>query len=145
MTRRGTGAVAFPILSGTFTIANDSGDSLTGTYTGTSFVSPGSPERAALNLRISGGTGAFAGATGVLGAAGAGVFTGDGAFTLDVKGDAILQPKHVPLRIALTGNSAVSCSEQSIVVSQTATGSMKKTGDVHATFSHVVGQAGCDS
>lgn len=143
MTRRATG---FPIVSGTFTIASDSGDGLTGTYTGTSFVSAGAPERALLNLQISGGTGAYAGASGSMGATGVGAFTGEGPLTVDLKGDALVHGKHLPLRIGLVGTSSVSCSSSSeVVVTQTATGSMKKTGDVHATFRHVVGQAGCSS
>ena len=143
MTIRATG---FPIVSGTFTIASDSGDSVTGTYTGTSFVSASAPERALLTLQISGGTGTYAGASGSMGASGVGAFTGEGAFTADIKGDALVSGKHLPLRIALAGTSSVSCSANSeIVISQTATGSMKKTGDVHATLMHVVGQAGCSS
>ena len=143
MVRRSS-VTQFPLVSGTFTISNDSGDSLSGTYSGTSFVSAGSPERIALTMTISSGTGVYAGASGTLSASGLGVFTGEGPFILDVKGDAIVRGKHVPIRVNLTGTSTVSCSEDShIIISATATGSMKKTGDVHATLVHEVGQSSC--
>jgi len=143
--RRSSGSVTgFQLLSGTFTIVSDSGDSVSGTYTGTSFVSTGNPEVASLTMKITGGGGMYAGATGDLTGTGIGVFTGEGSFALDIKGDATVGGKHLPLRIGLTGSSAVSCSAASrIAVTMSATGSMKRKGDVHATLSHEVGQSGC--
>jgi hypothetical protein len=135
----------FPLVSGTFAIASDSGDRISGTYSGTS--DPASrPERASLTMRIESGSGRYAGASGTLGGNGVGAFTGEGAFTLDLKGDAIVQGKHLPIRVGLSGTAAVSCAPSTrIAVTQTATGTMKKTGDVHATLVHEVERTGCQA
>jgi len=151
MARRSTGT-AFPILNGTFQIANDSGDGIFGRYEGTAISSTGGVDRASLTLHIDGGTGQYAGASGTLDAVGVGAFTGEGTFTLYAKGDAIVNRKHVQLKIDLTGTSVVSCAASSqIAVTQTgtgslkATGSVKNTGDVHATLTHEVGHTNCGS
>jgi hypothetical protein len=135
----------FPLSAGTFQIANGAGDSISGTYAGTAVFSSNGPEKAALTLQISGGTGAFAGASGTALATGTGGFADEGAFTIDARGDvAIAGGKHAQITLSLSGTSRATCSDTSqIAITQTADGNMARAGHVHGTFDHVVGNTGC--
>jgi hypothetical protein len=137
----------FPLSAGTFQIANGAGDSISGTYAGTAVFSSNGPEKAALTLQISGGTGAFAGASGTALATGTGGFADEGAFTIDARGDvALTGGKHAQMTFGLSGTSSVSCSATNqLTISQSGDGSMGRAGRVHGTLQHVVGNADCAS
>ena len=134
-----------PLLAGSFEIANTSGDSIKGTYTGTVRFAPGAPERVSLTLVLTGGTGVFAGASGSIGASGLGAFASEGAFTLDIRGDALLEHgKHAQITANISGTSSLYCTATAqIAVTQTGDGTMGRAGRVHGTFSHEVGNADC--
>jgi hypothetical protein len=134
-------------LAGTlFSISNGSGDSISGTYSGSAIFSANAPERAALTLQITAGTGTYAGAKGTVSASGTGAFADEGAFTLDARGDVVLEGgKHAQITVNLSGTSAASCATNQILITQTGTGTMARAGRVTASFAHVVGSSGCIS
>jgi hypothetical protein len=132
----------FPILEGAFTITEESGATLTGTYTGTA---SSNGRKATLTVQVTGGTGAFQGATGALDGRGSGAFVGEGAFSLSLSGTISTNASsRAQFRTSLDGTSSVSCSATGhIVVEQVAGGSGVKTGQLSAILRHEVGNAGC--
>ncbi len=134
----GGSEVTFTV-EGAFTIANNTGDSLTGTYTG-SGGSSGTRQWASLTLQITGGTGVYAGATGTIRASGIGAFSGEGGYSLDARGDAVLPgDKHAQITINLSGTSVASCSSTNqIIITQSGSGTMGRAGRVSSTFQHAV-------
>ena len=89
-------------LHGSFEIHDDSGDGVSGTYSGTA-VSSGGSERALLTMQITGGSGIYAGATGPVDASGTGAFSGEGSYSLSARGDVILPGgKHAQVTINLS-------------------------------------------
>jgi len=73
------------LLDGSFTLTTSDGD-IAGVYTGSSSVSPSGRTEASLDLQVTSGTNSFQGATGRLMGDGAGAFTGEGSFSLTLRG-----------------------------------------------------------
>ncbi|HYT75078.1 MAG TPA: hypothetical protein VEL79_10050 [Vicinamibacterales bacterium] len=140
-----TAAAASPLLAGSFAIANADGDGIRGTYSGTAQFSDGAFEHASLTLQISDGSGALAGAGGVIPVAGLGSFVGEGDFLLQGHGEMTLAGgQRAILAVTLQGSSFASCSDSGqITISQSAAGAMGRVGRVSATLQHTVGGAGC--
>lgn len=133
------GAVVTATLAGTFTVSNDTGDSLTGTYSGTATSSPGTTEQALLTLQITGGTGVYAGARGTADGQGYGAFSGEGTYSLAGRGDAVLgSGKHAQITMNLAGTSAASCDidASQLVITQTGGGTVGRAGRSTSTFRH---------
>ena len=136
--------VEFPLVSGTFSIGND--DRITGTHSGVSTFPAGGAERASLTLRVTGGTGVFAGATGSVSVTGTGAFAGEGAFSLSGSGELMVAGRRINLVLNLRGTSSASCSpRQLIAITQTGSGAMGRAGRVAGTLNHEVESTGCES
>lgn len=137
----------FPLVAGSFTAVNADGDSLNGTYTGTARVAVSTSETAYITLRVSDGSGAFAGASGTMIIAGTGAFTGEGDFVLDGRGEVMLPGgRRALLVLSLRGTAAASCSTSGrIAIAQSAEGTLTRAGRVTATLSHEVEYTGCGS
>ncbi len=107
--------------------------------------SDGAFEHASLTLQISDGSGALAGAGGVIPVAGLGSFVGEGDFLLQGHGEMTLAGgQRAILAVTLQGSSFASCSDSGqITISQSAAGAMGRVGRVSATLQHTVGGAGC--
>src|SRR4029079_2735777 len=73
--------IEFDLLAGAFTLTLAGGDQIDGTYNGQASISTSGQQISALNLEITGGTGAFQDATGHLKGKGTGAFTGEGVFS----------------------------------------------------------------
>ena len=139
-----TATEANPLLAGSFTIADEEGDAIVGTYTGTSRFLGGGSQTASVTLQITSGSGKFAGVTGSFTLNGVGAFADEGSFFLNGQGEvALAGEKRSTIVLNLRGTSVATCSSQQVLISQTATGALGHAGRVTATLSHVVGNAGC--
>jgi hypothetical protein len=135
-----TGAVAtFPLSEGTFTIANRKAGQVSGTYRGETTDTNG-VSVTKLRLDVISGTGAFAGATGVLEGNGRGAFTGAGAFSLKVSGFVSTDgKKKAKFSASIQGSSQVlPCDGGKLIVSLSSDGTKSRS-----TLQHTVGNAGC--
>ena len=139
------GVVSFPMLGGIFTFTFSNGDSISGAYTGEASVSNPGADVAVLNLTVTGGTGAFAGASASLTGSGRGAFSGEGDFSLSVKGSLSTNaaPKALSFAAQIKGESVASCGEQRIALTLNGDGAAPKLGSVVATLRHEVGNTGC--
>jgi hypothetical protein len=139
----GTPSATFQLLDGTFRLAGIGGDSITGTYTGLASVARG--ETSSLELQVTGGTGAFSGATGALSGNGKGAFTGQGPFSATISGRIVAEGSGAfKIRWAIAGTSTVSCAaSERISVTQNGTASAPRIGDVATTFQHQLSNTGC--
>jgi len=135
----------FSLTNGSFTITTSGGDSVSGTYSGTATVSPSGKRAASINLQATGGTGGLQGAAGTLTGDGTGAFTSEGSFQLALRGTitSATNPDGIRVRASLVGNAAVSCSTSGIVITLQGDGTAQRLGDIHGTFAHLVGNAGC--
>ncbi len=129
----------FPLLSGTFTLTTGSG-TLFGTYVGSGDERKGETD---LRLTVTSGTGAFQGADGTLRGSGTGQFTGEGPFSLSLKGHVSAAGSHFTLRITVSGVSSILCDAGRVGISQDAGGTADSLGPVDAKFTHLVGNTTC--
>jgi hypothetical protein len=132
------------LLNGSFTLTTSNGD-ISGVYTGSSSVSPSGRTEASLDLQVTSGTNSFEGATGRLTGDGAGAFTGEGNFSLTLRGSisTVADPAGFRVRGKVSGTSSVSCVSQTTAVTLDGEGALGKLGDVHAALTHLVGGSGC--
>ena len=129
----------FPLRAGTFTIVNRKGAQISGVYSGeTSEVNGLSVTK--LRIEVQKGTGALAGAAGVLEGAGRGAFTGEGAFSLAVSGTLSARGKNTKFSASLEGWSNIGCADGRVIISLHADGHGAKSG---GEMRHEVGNAGC--
>jgi hypothetical protein len=137
----------FPLVAGSFSIENEKGDRLVGSYAGTANYPDGGPQASTLTLQISDGSGTFSHAGGTIVLEGIGAFVDEGEFVLEGRGAVTLSSgKRTGLVLSLRGASTVGCStSERIAVLQTATGSMAHAGRVKATLNHEVENTGCSS
>jgi len=135
--------VVFPLLNGAFTIANKTGDRISGTYTGTATFD--ASQKGSVTLQVSAGSGAFAGAAGQLVLDASGAITGEGQFSLSGGGELTLaNGRRADVALSLKGTSTVSCSPSArILISQSAVGNVRHVGRVEAQLTHEVGNTGC--
>ena len=139
--------LVYPLVEGSFTIVNRDGAGITGTYSGTSRFPGDGRQQASLTLRVTGGWGKFAGATGSVAVTGTGAFADEGRFVLDGDGEVTLAGgKRATVVLKLSGSSTASCSaSERIAIAQTADGAMGRAGRVTATLSHEVVDSFCIS
>jgi hypothetical protein len=139
--------LVFPLLEGSFDIGAKGGDGIVGTYTGTSTFSGDGRQRSFVALQVTGGSGAFAGASGFLTVTGTGAFADEGTFVLDGEGElTLVGGRRAVVVFNLRGSSVASCSlSEQIVIAQSASGTLSRAGRVDARLSHVVGNTGCTS
>jgi hypothetical protein len=133
-------AVTFPLSAGTFTIAGRKGAQISGVYSGeTSEVNGLSVTK--LRMEVQNGTGALAGAAGVLDGAGRGAFTGEGAFSLAISGTLSASGKRTKFSASLEGWSNIGCVDGHVIITLLADRShgAKSGGEMR----HEVGNAGC--
>jgi hypothetical protein len=145
--RRGAGSVTvdatFGLTNGAFSITNDKGDSVHGTYSGVATFTAAGAETAALTLTLEGGTGAFANATGTLAGNGIGAFADEGPFALTADGTVTLgSARRAQIGVTLRGTSVLTCALP-VTASQTGDGTMTRSGRVTGSLSHVVGNVDC--
>jgi hypothetical protein len=141
-------AQTFPLVSGSFTIGNGEGDEIVGTYTGTSvYGSTGASQTASVTLRISSGSGVFAGAIGSFTMSGVGAFADEGSFRLQGNGEvAFAGGKRATISLNLRGRSVATCTtSEQIAISQNAVGAIGRAGLVTAILHHEVRNTGCTS
>jgi|SoiMethySBSTD1v2_1073268.scaffolds.fasta_scaffold337584_2 hypothetical protein len=137
---------SFGLTGGVFSITNDKGDRLQGTYTGVATFTDAGAESATVELTAAGGTGVFENATGTIAAVGKGAFADEGAFTLTADGTvALASGKRAQIGLTLRGTSLLSCVAAATTASQTAEGTMTRAGRVTGSLSHVVGNSDCSS
>ena len=130
----------FPLLAGTFTIANRKGDQINGIYSGETVS--GGDSVTTLRLEVQNGTGNLAGATGVLDGKGRGAFTGEGQFSLDVSGSlgAGDGKKRTKFDVTLRGWANIGCDAGKIVITLNG-----DAAHAHGELRHEVANAGCGS
>ena len=134
---------SFGLTGGAFSITNDKGDRLQGTYSGVATFT-GAGESAIVELTATGGTGVFENATGTLAAVGKGAFADEGAFALTADGTLTLASgKRAQIGVTLRGTSLLSCVAAATTASQTGDGTMTRAGRVTGSLSHVVGNSSC--
>ncbi len=136
----------FPLVNGSFAIANRTGDGFSGSYSGTA-TSNGALQTASVTVQVSGGSGAFAGATGQLVLDASGALTGEGPFALSGGGELTLaNGRRTDVALSLRGASNSGCStSQRILITQSAVGTLRHAGRVDAQLTHEVGNTGCTS
>jgi hypothetical protein len=137
----------FALSNGSFTVITANGDYFGGNYTGLATVSVSSPVRstASLDLTVSTGTGAYAGAHGSLSGVGTGAFIGEGTNALGLDGYiATDSDRHFHVKVDVTGTSSASCTTP-IIVTLNGNGVAAKVGNVQTAFTHQVGNTGCGS
>jgi len=132
--------VEFSLQNGTFTLEVGSA-SLIGTYEGRSVQGSG-PELASLTLDVTGGTGSFTGATGVLTADGRGAFAGEGAFQITVTGEVEANGQK-RVRIKAKGQSGLSCGSTGPVLAMSGSGSAGNLGEASVQLTHEIAGAFC--
>jgi hypothetical protein len=136
----------FPLVAGSFSIENEKGDRIAGSYSGTAIYPDGTTQESTLTLQISDGSGAFARAGGTIAMRGAGAFADEGDFLLEGRGEVSVGGKRTVLNLSLRGVSTIGCSTSDrIAIFQTAAGSMSHAGRVKATLSHEIENTGCSS
>jgi hypothetical protein len=137
----------FALSNGSFTVTAPNGDYFGGNYTGVATVSSSSPIRAtaSLDLNVSTGTGAFAGAQGSVSGVGNGAFSGEGPFSLGLDGFiSTTADRRFHVKVDVTGTSSASCTTP-IILTLNGTGVAAKVGNVQTAFAHQVGNTGCGS
>jgi hypothetical protein len=111
----------FTLVNGVFTLTTSAGI-LSGTYEGLVQVPASGRSTASLSLLVTGGTSAFAGASGTLAGDGGGAFVSDGAFNLSMDGSVrtTAQPAGSRLRFNISGTATLlfACSASNLRVSQ---------------------------
>jgi hypothetical protein len=137
--------VAFPLVAGSFAIANLDGDGIVGTYTGIATFADSTHQKSSLTFEIGNGSGGFAGAHGTIAMKGNGSFADEGQFLLEGSGEiTIAGGSRSIIALSLRGSSVASCSTSGqIAITQSAEGTMGRAGHVTATLSHEVGNTGC--
>ena len=130
---------------GTFRVTTTSSDQLTGTYTGRATVPQSRPATVTFDLRVTGGSGAFQGASGTLRGDGTGAFAGEGTFSLSLKGPLSLagKPGSSNVQTDISGTARTSCVGGRIQVTLQGSGSSNRFGNVTETLTHVLGNAAC--
>ena len=105
----------------------------------------GGQPRATLDGVITGGTGAFAGASGTFSGTGAGGFAGDGEFWVSLRGDVTRSGrKPLDLRVTLKGLVASTCTTDAPArLFLDGTGSAKGLGAVVGHLEHNLGTEPC--
>ena len=127
----------FSLSDGAFTIEGRKGGEIHGTYLGETVVLNGVPVTT-LQLTVNGGNGVFAGASGQLEGRGTGIFTGEGAFALEVSGFVSTdEKKNAKFNAELAGSFEASCVDTHVIVSVTT------SPGVEPPLHHQVGNAGC--
>jgi hypothetical protein len=131
--------------NGTFTLTTAAGDQISGTYAGEESTLDPQPSETSLVLQVTTGSGIFAEATGTLAGSGTGEFTGDGEFSLSLKGKIATSDMNAfPVRATLQGTAQASCNSAGhIVVSFAGSGSMLRAGSVSVDLQHEVVGSGC--
>ena len=129
--------IIIPLSSGTLTVTTRQG-TLTGTYTGEGRGSSGT-----FSVELTGGTGAFAGASGTLTGSGDGGFTGEGGFSLVLDGVLTTSAGSRKLKIIVKGTSTLSCDNQVPLLTLTGSAQVTGSGSSSAVLRHQVGLAGC--
>jgi hypothetical protein len=120
-TLRAKESATFTLVNGVFTLTTSAGN-LNGTYQGVVWVPASGRSTATLRLVVTGGTNAFAGASGTLAGDGGGAFVTAGAFNLSFDGSVrtAAQPAASRLRINISGTATVplTCSANDRRLSQ---------------------------
>ena len=141
--------VAFPIVNGVFVITTETGDRLTGTYTGNLSVPIPGQSKGQLQLTVAGGTGSFSGASGGLAGDGAGDFGADGRFSLSAVSGVVAttaSPAGVSIKTTIVGVAAISCSGSSrILVTMTGKGHLGNAGRADVVMTHELADTECQS
>ena len=113
--------VTFTLVNGVFRLTSSRGD-VTGTYEGAARVPSTGRQTAVLTLNVTGGSSAFAGATGTLVGEGGGAFVTGGDFKLSVDGTVrtSARPGGSRLHINVSGTATVplTCSDNNHRLSQ---------------------------
>lgn len=130
----------FPVNGGLFTFTLEDG-SLTGTYEGESTTGSG-PESARLALHVSGGSGAFAGASGELSGTGRGAFSGEGGFQLTVTGT-IRTNSESAIRLKAKGQATLSCGTEGPILNLEGRGPAGRLGETSVRLTHATGGGAC--
>ena len=135
---------SFDLSGGTFTLAAG-GDQLRGTYTGRATLSLSRSATASLELRVMDGSGAFQDATGTLRGDGVGAFTGDGRFSLSIKGSlsTATKPGATNFQADIAGYAVAVCASGRVSITLQGTGSSNRFGGVDEASSHQVSNAVC--
>jgi len=103
----------FDMLEGALTLVFADGSALTGNYRGVALNPTVGQPRATFDGVVTGGTGAFNGATGNFTGDGTGGFAGDGEFTASLRGDVRkADGTRVDLRVSLKGAVASICTTE---------------------------------
>ena len=132
------------LAAGSVTLTSQKG-TISGTYTGEA-AGLGIAEQGSTTVALTGGTGLYSGASGTLTGAGSGGFTGEGQFSLVLKGTIATASGARQVRVSLRGTSTVSCRGETIVVTQTGAGTGTSIGRISAVLTHdVASNAGCSS
>ena len=136
-----------PLANGTFTFTTARGE-LTGTYTG--FVTEPSSGRptATLTLTVTGGTNAFAGATGTLTGDGKGEFLAGGRFAFSLEG--VVRTSAVPARstfhttVVGTATLADTCTANQHIISRLrGEGTISNLGRARVELESEIVETGC--
>jgi hypothetical protein len=135
-----------PLTGGSFKLTVDGG-TLEGVYTGQASVSSSGRATSSLDLQVTGGTYAFAGATGSLTGDGSGSFVGEGNFSFTLRGSVSTSADPLGFRVrgTVSGSSTLSCATPSVLVTLQGDGSFQKLGTIQAVMTHLVGNAGCSA
>lgn len=132
-----TPGVITPLSSGTITVTTRQG-TLTGTYTGEGRDSSG-----VFTVELTGGTGAYDGASGTLTGSGEGGFTGEGGFSLVLDGILTTAAGSRKLKINVKGTSTLSCPSEGPLLTLTGSAQVTGSGSSTALLTHQVGNLGC--
>jgi hypothetical protein len=135
----------FDLVGGIFRVTTVNGDQLTGTYSGQATVSASRLATALLELRVVEGSGVFQGASGTLRGVGTGEFTGEGAFSLSLKGSLSLAAKPGASRFQtnIVGVASIACVSGQTYITLQSDATSNRFGRVSEVLSHQVANAGC--